>query len=70
MEFLVQKTFYLLCYRRLNHIFKLHEDFPDGGGYFSLKFMDIIFKLKDLDILPLIIYKLLDNNYEIDELRY
>lgn len=64
----VYKTFYLLCYRRLNHIFKLHEDFEPGEGYFSEEFMKIIFELEDTEILPLVIYKLLDKNYTFEEL--
>jgi len=69
-HFLVEKTFYLLCYRRLNHIFKLHEDFPEGQGYFSQEFMNVIFALPDTEILPLVIYKLLDKNYDTEQLRH
>ncbi len=69
-HFLIGKTFYLLCYKRLNHIFKLHEYFDEDDGYFSKEFMDVIFGLEESDILPLIIYKLLDKNYDIEALKY
>ena len=70
-RFLVHNTFDLLCFKRLKNIFKLKlndfvkpsDEFPNGEGIFSREFMNIIIGLEDSEILPHIIYKLLDKTH-------
>lgn len=69
-HYIVQAVFYLLCYKRLNYIFKLNESFDeDDEGYFPNSFVQNIFKLEESDILPLIIYNIIDRTYDLKHLK-
>jgi hypothetical protein len=70
-HFLIEKCFYLLCYKRMKHVFKKHdEEFSLGYGTFSKDFLKMISSLEETELLPFIIYKQLDMNYDKEHLMY
>ena len=67
--YVLYATFYLLCYKRLNKIFK--DDFNDENINPIYKdIIEEIDKLKESKILALIIYSIIDNKYKkIEDLK-
>jgi hypothetical protein len=55
----------------MKHIFKKHdEEFSTGYGRFSKEFLKMISSLEETELLPFIIYKQLDMNYDKEYLMY
>ena len=65
-HFIMIYTFQFLCYKRLKKYFDI--DYDDFN--FEKDFVDKIAALEESEILPHIIYKIIDNTFSYNELRY